>query len=75
MLGGIGLLTRDVLASCLHLPALTGSGLLQTFRVAHSCGAVADFHRASRSSHQWILAFAIYAIVKTQFLSAPKFLP
>src|SRR5215470_16235573 len=41
--------------SGLSLPTLAGSGLSQTLRcVAHSCGAVAEFHRASRSSRQWL---------------------
>ena len=51
VLGGTGLLTHDLLRMGLHLPTLAGSGLLQTERVAYSCGAVADSHRASRSSH------------------------
>lgn len=54
MLSGIGLLTRDALPFDLHLPTLAGSGLSQIPIVAYSCGAVAAFHRASRSSPQRI---------------------
>jgi hypothetical protein len=39
----------------LHLPTQMGSGLSQTLDVAYSCGAVAAFHRASRSSRQRIV--------------------
>lgn len=35
-----------------RLPTFSGSGILQSLFIAYSCGAVADFHRASRASHQ-----------------------
>src|SRR5579863_9852000 len=48
-----GLLTRDVLPGRLRLPTLfRGSGICNRECVAYSCGAVADFHRASRTSRQ-----------------------
>jgi hypothetical protein len=37
-----------------RLPTFSGSDILQSLFIAYSCGAVADFHRASRTSHQQV---------------------
>src|SRR4029077_21072422 len=52
----------------LHLPTRLGSGLSQTLAVAYSCGAVADFHRASRSSLQRIVVLPSPLLLKLNSL-------
>src|ERR1700752_1933519 len=52
----------------LHLPTRLGSGLSQTLAVAYSCGAVADFHRASRSSLQRIVILPSPLLLKLNSL-------
>jgi hypothetical protein len=58
---------------CLRLPTRSGSGIVQTSTVAYSCGAVAAFHRASRSSGQQILDFPLHrhSVVLGEFYWTP----
>jgi len=48
-----------------------GSGLSQTLAVAYSCGAVAEFHRASRSSRQRIVNPS-FSLLKLNSLLSPN---
>jgi hypothetical protein len=49
VVGKTGLLTRDAVQNAWAFPPVLAVAQ-QAFTVAHSCGAVAESHRASRSS-------------------------
>jgi hypothetical protein len=63
VLVGTGLLTRDGLRwSAPSHP--DGQWLIADLSVAYSCGAVADSHRASRSSRQRIVSLTFFLLLE-----------
>ena len=70
--GKTGLLTRDAFPIACAFPPMLAVACNRLLHVAYSCGAVADFHRASRSSHHQFPVIIPFR-TKTRFLSEPQY--